>query len=84
MISRQVKHGIMFDPKEKEGTRRRHQVDTIVEGMCVLLSPPMRSLNSDRPSCRGLNRMTANIELALPIINDAFKYEFSLLVLLAL
>jgi cysteine synthase len=28
-----VKHGVMFHPKEKEGTRRRHQVDTIVEGI---------------------------------------------------
>ena len=28
-----IKHGVMFDPKEKEGTRRRHQVDSIVEGI---------------------------------------------------
>lgn len=28
-----VKHGVMYDPVEKEGTRRRHQVDTIVEGI---------------------------------------------------
>jgi cysteine synthase A len=26
---------VMFDPKEKEGTRRRHQVDTIVEGIGI-------------------------------------------------
>ena len=25
----------MYDRKEAEGTKRRHQVDTIVEGMCV-------------------------------------------------
>lgn len=30
-----VKFGVMFDPKEKEGTRRRHQVDTIVEGIGI-------------------------------------------------
>jgi cysteine synthase A len=30
-----VKFGVMFDPKEREGTRRRHQVDTIVEGIGV-------------------------------------------------
>lgn len=30
-----VKFGVMFDPKEKEGTRRRHQVDTIVEGVGI-------------------------------------------------
>ncbi|MCJ1402497.1 hypothetical protein MMC11_005717 [Xylographa trunciseda] len=28
-----VKYGVMFDPKEREGTRRRQQVDTIVEGI---------------------------------------------------
>ncbi|VEU22935.1 DEKNAAC104219 [Brettanomyces naardenensis] len=28
-----VKHGVMYDSVEKEGTRRRHQVDTIVEGI---------------------------------------------------
>lgn len=30
-----VKFGVMFDPKEREGTRRRHQVDTIVEGIGI-------------------------------------------------
>jgi len=30
-----IKHGVMFAPTEKEGTRRRHQVDTIVEGIGV-------------------------------------------------
>lgn len=28
-----VKYGVMYDSVEKEGTRRRHQVDTIVEGV---------------------------------------------------
>ncbi|MCJ1290044.1 hypothetical protein MMC34_001579 [Xylographa carneopallida] len=28
-----VKYGVMFDAKEREGTRRRQQVDTIVEGI---------------------------------------------------
>ncbi|KAJ6594493.1 tryptophan synthase beta subunit-like PLP-dependent enzyme [Mycena capillaripes] len=49
-----VKHGVMFDQREKEGTKRRHQVDTVVEGI-------------------GINRLTQNIELALPIIDDAFR-----------
>jgi len=49
-----VKHGVMFDRREMEGTKRRHQVDTVVEGI-------------------GINRMTNNIELALPILNDAFR-----------
>jgi cysteine synthase A len=30
-----VKYGVMFDAKEREGTRRRHQVDTIVEGIGI-------------------------------------------------
>ncbi|KII92701.1 hypothetical protein PLICRDRAFT_51059 [Plicaturopsis crispa FD-325 SS-3] len=49
-----VKHGVLFDRKESEGTKRRHQVDTVVEGI-------------------GINRITTNIELALPIIDDAFR-----------
>lgn len=28
-----IKYNVMFAPTEKEGTRRRHQVDTIVEGI---------------------------------------------------
>lgn len=44
----------MYDHKESEGTRRRHQVDTVVEGI-------------------GINRLTKNIELALPVIDDAFR-----------
>ncbi|KZT71729.1 PALP-domain-containing protein [Daedalea quercina L-15889] len=49
-----VKHGVMFDRREAEGTKRRHQVDTVVEGI-------------------GINRLTKNFELALPIIGDAFR-----------
>lgn len=30
-----VKHGVMFSATEREGTRRRHQVDSIVEGVGV-------------------------------------------------
>lgn len=49
-----VKHGVMFDRREAEGTKRRHQVDTVVEGI-------------------GINRLTKNMELALPILSDAFR-----------
>lgn len=28
-----VKYGVMYDTVEKEGTRRRHQVDTLIEGV---------------------------------------------------
>ena len=30
-----INFGVMFDPKEKEGTRRRQQVDSIVEGIGI-------------------------------------------------
>lgn len=30
-----IKYGVMFDPREREGTRRRQQVDTIVEGIGI-------------------------------------------------
>lgn len=30
-----IKYGVMFDLKEREGTRRRHQVDTVVEGIGI-------------------------------------------------
>ncbi|KAF8554766.1 pyridoxal phosphate-dependent enzyme, beta subunit [Imleria badia] len=49
-----VKFGVMYDRKEAEGTKRRHQVDTVVEGI-------------------GINRMTNNIDLALSIIDVAFR-----------
>ncbi|TFK74296.1 PALP-domain-containing protein [Pluteus cervinus] len=49
-----VQHGVMYDRKESEGTKRRHQVDTVVEGI-------------------GINRLTKNVELALPIISEAFR-----------
>ncbi|KAI0267036.1 PALP-domain-containing protein [Gloeopeniophorella convolvens] len=49
-----VKHGVMYDRREAEGTRRRHQVDTVIEGI-------------------GINRVTRNIELALPVVDDAFR-----------
>jgi len=29
----QIKEGVMYDQRESEGRRRRHQVDTVVEGM---------------------------------------------------
>jgi cysteine synthase A len=49
----------MYDAKESEGTRRRHQVDTVVEGI-------------------GINRITKNVELALPVIDDAFRWSASI------
>lgn len=30
-----VKHGIMYSPTEAEGSRKRHQVDTVVEGVGI-------------------------------------------------
>jgi cysteine synthase len=28
-----IKYGVMYSPTEREGTRRRHQVDSLVEGI---------------------------------------------------
>lgn len=49
-----IKFGVMFDKKESEGTKRRHQVDTVVEGI-------------------GINRLTKNFELGIPVIDDAYR-----------
>lgn len=49
-----IKYGVMFSATEAEGTRRRHQVDSIVEGI-------------------GVNRITANLEAGLHLIDDAVK-----------
>lgn len=47
----QVKHGVMFDRKEKEGTKRRHQIDTVVEGMYVF--PPLVFMRGSDTSIEG-------------------------------
>lgn len=49
-----IKFGVMFSPTEAEGTRRRHQVDSIVEGI-------------------GVNRLTANFDAGMHLIDDAVK-----------
>lgn len=64
----------MFDRKESEGTKRRHQVDTVVEGMFVTFRYITYRTIIDN-TCSGINRLTHNIELALPIVDDAFRYE---------
>lgn len=71
-----VKHGVLYDRKESEGTKRRHQVDTVVEGMSVLILHSVRIRENDLiffSMSSGINRLTKNIELALPIIDDAFR-----------
>lgn len=65
----------MFDYKESEGTKRRHQVDTVVEGMYVYFNTSVS--NSLNASQSGINRLTDNISLALPIIDDAFRFAHS-------
>ncbi|GAA5876319.1 hypothetical protein JCM1840_003615 [Sporobolomyces johnsonii] len=49
-----IHDGVMYAETESEGKRRRHQVDTVVEGI-------------------GLNRITKNLQQALPIIDDAIR-----------
>lgn len=38
-----VKYGVMFANEESEGKRRRHQVDTVVEGLCLPLDKSVSS-----------------------------------------
>lgn len=49
-----IKNGVLFSSTEAEGTRRRHQVDSMVEGI-------------------GINRLTANFEAGMHLIDDAVK-----------
>ncbi|KAK9899016.1 PALP-domain-containing protein [Cystobasidium minutum MCA 4210] len=49
-----IKNGVMYSSTEAEGTRRRYQVDTVVEGI-------------------GINRITANFEKGLDLVDDAIK-----------
>lgn len=53
-VYNRVKYGVLYNATEAEGTRRRHQVDSVVEGI-------------------GLNRLTRNLELGLPHIDDAVR-----------
>lgn len=69
----QVKYGVMFDQKEAEGTKRRHQVDTVVEGMSALSSSSVALYRTHTPYS-GINRLTKNMDYGLSIINDAFRY----------
>ncbi|KAK4687250.1 hypothetical protein P7C73_g2863, partial [Tremellales sp. Uapishka_1] len=64
-----VKYNVMFDPKEREGKKRRHQVDTVVEGIgrSVLVR------NSDPDGETGINRITHNFAMALDMIDDAYR-----------
>lgn len=66
----------MYNHREAEGTKRRHQVDTVVEGMYV---HKYQSRFLSDLFLRGINRMTNNIDLAIPIIDDAFRYVKSLI-----
>ncbi|WFD41643.1 cysteine synthase [Malassezia psittaci] len=53
-VYNRVKYGVLYNSTEAEGTRRRHQVDSVVEGI-------------------GLNRLTRNLDMGLPYINDAIQ-----------
>ena len=53
-LANKVKHNILFSETESEGTRKRHQVDSIVEGI-------------------GNNRLTANFEMGMSLIDDAIS-----------
>jgi hypothetical protein len=42
-----VKYGVMFDMKEKEGRKRRHQVDTIVSQLVEMKRISLANMNSE-------------------------------------
>jgi len=60
----------MFDRREAEGTKRRHQVDTVVEGMYVVNLSLSRS-HAHYLGHSGINRVVENFQLA--IIDDVFR-----------
>ncbi|ODO06368.1 cysteine synthase A [Cryptococcus wingfieldii CBS 7118] len=59
-----VRYNVMFDMKEREGTKRRHQVDTVVEGIGDTFL---------HASLLTLQQITHNFSLGLPVIDDAFR-----------
>ncbi|KAH8929366.1 tryptophan synthase beta subunit-like PLP-dependent enzyme [Atractiella rhizophila] len=66
-----VKHGVLYADTEAEGTRRRHQIDSVIF---------LASSTSNSSQCPmqivegiGLNRSTHNMRLALPNIDDAVR-----------
>ncbi|EPY50964.1 cysteine synthase Cys12 [Schizosaccharomyces cryophilus OY26] len=68
-----VLHGVMFDLAEREGTRRRHQVDTIVEG--VGINRMTRNFSIARPHIDYAYRVTDEQAVAMSrylIVNDGF------------
>ncbi|KAK7207321.1 tryptophan synthase beta subunit-like PLP-dependent enzyme [Myxozyma melibiosi] len=58
-----VKYGVMFDVKEREGTRRRHQVDTLVEGIGI--NRVTRNFEIGRPLVDDAVRVTDEEALAM-------------------
>lgn len=70
----------MYSPKEAEGTKRRHQVDTVVEGMYVYFTsrPKARRICYLDNDYSGLNRLTKNLEIGLPHISTAFRQVYNL------
>lgn len=62
-----VRFNVMFDPKESEGKKRRHQVDTVVEGIgkCEILSMILKAYSNS-----GINRVrveTAKLMVSNPL-----------------
>lgn len=58
-----IKYGVMFSPTEKEGTRRRQQVDTIVEG--IGLNRVTANLSAGRPLIDDAIRVTDEEAMAM-------------------
>lgn len=67
-----IKYGVMFAKEETEGTRRRHQVDTVVEGM-PKISYDLSILSRKRRTGVGINRITKNFAKSDGLVNDAIR-----------
>lgn len=58
-----IKHGVMFHTLEREGTRRRHQVDTIVEG--IGLTRSTANFEKGRPLLDDAEKITDEQAIAM-------------------
>jgi cysteine synthase A len=60
----------MYDSKESEGKKRRHQVDTVVEGIGI---NRVRQITKDSRQWLKI-QITHNFSQGLDIIDDAYRY----------
>ncbi|KAJ1966766.1 Cysteine synthase 2 [Dimargaris xerosporica] len=73
-----IKHGVLYSPLEAEGTRRRHQVDTVVEGIGInRITRNFAKVLEPRPASASASAA------ALPWVDDAVHVTDAQAVLMA-